>query len=137
MSDEKLKKSITLLSARASTGADVVTGANVTGYRHIKCSFATDGGGTAALTVKFRGSISETAPDFTAAQSVTNMWDNIEVIDIQNGAAIDGDTGIAVATADDYRLLAANVDGLRHFAAVVTARTAGSVTVKMLAMNNQ
>jgi hypothetical protein len=137
MSFDKLGKSITLLAARASTGADVATGSPVNDYRHLKVSFATDGGGTAALTVKFRGSISETAPDFTAAQSVTNMWDNIEVIDLQNGSAIDGDTGVAVASADDYRLFAVNTDGLKHFAAVVTARTAGSVTVKLLGLSNE
>jgi hypothetical protein len=28
-------------------------------------------------------------PDFAAAQSVTNMWDYIEVIDTNTGSAID------------------------------------------------
>jgi hypothetical protein len=52
------------------------------------------------------------------------MWDFIEVVDLEDGTAIDGDTGVAVATADDYRLFSANIDGMRWINARVTARTA-------------
>jgi hypothetical protein len=99
-------------------------------------SYATDGGWDAALTVKFQGSISETAPNFAAAQSVTNMWDYIEVIDLNTGSAIDWDTWVAVATADDYRLFEANINGLKWMNAVVTARTAWEITIKAKLFDN-
>lgn len=120
-------KTYSVLSAAAAVGAGNTL--NVEDFRNIVFSVATDGGGTAALTVKFAGSIQDDAPDFAAAQSKTNMFDYIEVIDLQSGSAIDGDTGFAVATADDYRLLEANVNGLKWVCAIVTARSAGSVNV--------
>lgn len=127
-------KEYTLLNAKASTG--IGNAISVDDLKTVDFSFATDGGGTAALTVKFQGSISENVPDFSAAQSLSNHWDNIEVIDLQDGTAIDGDVGISVATADDYRLFEANVNGLRWVCARVTARTAGSVTVKARGFSN-
>jgi len=115
------------LAAEASTGKAIA----VEDFKNAVFSFATDGGGDAALTVKFQGSIQETCPDFSAAQSVTNHWDYIEVVDLEDGAAIDGDTGVAVAAADDYRMLEANINGLKWLCATVTARSAGEVTVKV------
>lgn len=123
----------TLLNAKAATGIDKAIA--VGDFKNVVFSYATDGGGTAALTVKFQGSIQETCPDFSAAQTKTNHWDYIEVVDLQDGSAIDGDTGVAVATADDYRLLEANVNGLQWICARVTARSAGSVTVKARAFH--
>ncbi len=117
-----------VLNAKAALGID--NAIFVEDFKTMVLSFATDGGGTAALTVRFQGSIQDVCPNFAAAQSVTNHWDNIEVIDLQDGAPIDGDTGVSVATADDYRLFEANVNGLKWICARVTARTAGAVTVR-------
>ena len=127
-------KEYILLNAKATTGIGNII--SVDDLKTLNLSFATDGSGTAALTVKFQGSISENAPDFAAAQSLSNHWDNIEVIDLQDGAAVDGDLGVSVATADDYRLFEANVNALRWVCARVTARTAGSVTVKFRGFSN-
>lgn len=138
----KLEKEVTILDAQAEVGARINTGFNVNNYRHIKVSVATDGGGDANFTLKFAGAISDGAtanagPDFTAAQSVTNMYDFLEVIDLEDGTAIDGDTGFAKVGADDYRIFTINVDGIKWFNARLTARSAGEVTVKMLAQSNQ
>jgi len=124
----------TILSAAATTGAG--TAFNVAKYRHVVLSFATDGGGDAALTVKFQGSIQEAKPAFGSAASVTNHWDYIQVVDLQDGSGINGDTGIAVAGADDYRLVEMNVNGLNWINANVTARTEGEVTVRVLAFKD-
>jgi len=125
----------TVLDAKWATGV----WANILAedFWNVVFSFATDGWADAALTVKFQWSIQETAPDFSAAQSVTNQWDYIEVIDLEDGSAIDWDTWIAVATADDYRLLEANINALKWVNARVTARTAWEVTVKAKLFNNQ
>lgn len=128
-------KEYTILNAKAATGAGLVI--NVEDFRHCVLTFDTDGGGDAALTVKFAGSISEVAPDFTAAQTPANQYDFIQVKDLEDGASIDGDTGIAVATADDHRQVEANINGLKYLTARVTARTEGEVTVKVRLFNNQ
>lgn len=117
-----------ILNAKNSNG--VGTTINVEEFDHVVFSFATDGGGTAALKVSFAGSIQDTAPDFSAAKTKTNMWDVIQVKDLEDGSAIDGDVGVSVATADDYRLFEANVNGLKYLNAIVSALTAGNVTVK-------
>ena len=124
----------TILNAKAAAGAGIAIPCG--DFRHAIFYYATDGGSDANLTVKFQGSIGkgigvnmDVAPAFGSAASVTNMWDYIEVIDLEDGAAIDGDTGIAVAGADDYRIVEANINGLQYLSARVTARSAGEVTV--------
>lgn len=90
-----------------------------------------DFSGTPTMTVKVQGSIAEKV-DFNAAQSASNKWDYIEVVDLEDGAAIDGDTGIACAGTADHRLFEANVSALTWITVAVTAWTAGylGVTIK-------
>jgi hypothetical protein len=110
----------TLISGRSIDAQD---------FKSAVFSFATSG--LASLTVRFQGSNEEVCPNFSLAQSVTNMWDNLEVVDLQSGAAVAGDTGVSVAGVDDFRNLEANFNGMRWICATVTARTAGAVTVKV------
>ena len=128
----------TILSAKGATGAGIAIYCG--DFRHAIFSFATDGGSDAALTVKFQGSIQQNAltgpPAFGSSQSVTNLWDYIEVVDLEDGAMIDGDTGVSVATADDYRQFEANINGMEYICARVTARTAGEVTIKVKLYND-
>lgn len=129
-----MRKSLnyTVLDAKAATG--VGSNIYVGDFRHLVISVAT--ASSANLTVKFQGAIGETCPDFSAAQSATNMWDYIEVKDLQDGSAIDGDTGLAPAGTDDFRVFEVNVNGLNWFNARVTARAAGNVTVKAQIFND-
>jgi len=130
----EVSPSYTILDAKWATG--VWVNMLVKDYQNIGLSYATDGWGDAAATVKFQGSIQEIAPDFSAAQSVTNHWDYIEVIDLEDGAAIDWDTWVAVATADDYRAFEMNTNGLMWVNARITARTAWEITVKGVWFSN-
>lgn len=105
-------------------------------FSHAILSFDTDGGADAAMTVKLVGSIgksttSDDSPDFAASQAADNQYDYIEVIDLEDGAAIDGDTGFVVATADDHRLFEANINALRWLTIIPIAGTAGEITVKL------
>lgn len=100
-------------------------------FSHAVLSFDTDGGGDAAFTVKLVGSIQETLPDFAESQTASNSYDYIEMIDMQDGSSLDGDTGFVVATADDHRLFEANINGLKWLSVVPTAGTAGEITVKV------
>lgn len=124
------RKPQTLLNAKAGTGSDLTGGIFVGDWRHIIIYIAS--ASSANLTVKFQGSISESAPDFTAAQSVSNVWDYVQIKDLEDASAVDGDTGIAFAGTDDVRMFEVNVNGLQWFNANVTARAAGSVTVKLV-----
>lgn len=103
----------------------------VVGFRHVELTF--NATGTANMTWKLQGSNQETMPNFNAAQSATNRWDYIEMKDLQDGSAIDGDTGIALAGADDNRILEANVNGLRWINVVITAWSAGKLGARVAA----
>lgn len=118
----------------------------VVDFRNIMISIATDGGGTAAATIKCVGGITDLAgnepnpqkapPDFAAARSVTNQFEFIQMIDKQSGGSgLAGDTGFVVATADDYRIFEANINGLAWISFLPTAGTAGQFTIKALILH--
>lgn len=121
-----------IFSAKAATGIGQLI--NVKDFRHIIVAIGT--ASSANLTVKCVGSIEETCPTFTAAQSVSNMYDFLEMVDYQSGSKITGDTGIAFAGTDDFRLFEVNTNGLEWLTFRVTAWSAGSVTVKILCFND-
>lgn len=126
-------KAYTIFTAKAATGVGLVIPCG--DFTHAVISFNT--ASNANLTVKFAGSIAETAPDFSAAQSPSNAFDYIQVKDLEDGSAIDGDTGIAPAGTDDQRMFEMNINALQYLTAVVTAHAAGSVTVTVRLYNNQ
>lgn len=84
----------------------------------------------ANMVVKIQGSLSDDVPDFGAAQSVTNHWDYVDVIDLEDGASIDGDTGITLSGTDDFRNLELNVTGMKWINAIVSSWSAGALTLK-------
>lgn len=132
MISQRDAKDATILNAAAA--ASTGTGFDVSRFRHLVVSVGT--ASSANLTVKFQGSIQITQPDFSAAQSVSNHWDYVQGIDLEDGSALDGDTGFVVTGTDDFKNYEVNVNGLRWFDATVTARSAGSVTVKVLAFKD-
>lgn len=128
----------TIFSAKGATGTGLAIPCK--DFRHVIFSLATNGvNASPGLTVKFQGAISpvsNASPSFGSSRSVANMWDYIEVIDLQNGSAIDGDTGIPVVTSDDFRLAEANINGLAYICATITAWAVGSITIKCLLFND-
>lgn len=127
-----MRKFHTFFTAKAATGIGDYAACG----SYEKLIIAVDTTDTSTLTVKFQGSINQTAPDFTAAQSATNQWDYIEVVDLEDGSTIDGDTGITVTGATDHRMVQANVDGLTFLNVEVSAYTSGGVTAKSYMNNN-
>lgn len=108
-------------------------------FRHCIISF--NGSSDANMTVKFQGSIGDSttdnaAPDFSAAQAYNNQWDYIEVIDLEDGSAIDGDTGVAQTGTNDHRMFEMNINGLRWINAIVTAWSAGATTIRVRLFND-
>ena len=106
----------------------------VAGFRHKTLTIASTGISGDSYTVKVQGGIGNAAeaPDFSAAQSPSNIWDYIQIIDLQNGAAVNGDTGVTMTT-NDVRLFAVNVDTLSFVGATISGKTdaddSGKITV--------
>ena len=124
-----------VMTAKGATGAG--NSIYVGDATSVHFFIATDGGGDAALTVQFQGASTESAPTFSSAQSKINQWEYLDVIDSEDGASIDGDTGIAASSADIYRKVYLNVEaGITWVTANVTARTAGEVTVDATVTTN-
>lgn len=92
-----------------------------------------------AGTVKFQGALrkrdTDAPVDFFQGTKLgpgdgtaANPWMYVEVIDMEDGSAIDGDTGVAF-TAGSIRMVEANINALDWMGVHITARTAGTVTV--------
>lgn len=120
------------MDAKTTTGAGNVIYCD--DYTHAIVSVNT--ASSANCTLKFAGSISATAPDFAAAQSVSNSYDFVLIKDLEDSASIDGDTGVVLAGTDDHRLFEVNINALRYLTARLTAISAGAVTVKVRLYNN-
>jgi len=106
-------------------------------FKFVEFFLATDGGGDADLTVSFLGSMQKACPDFSAAASATNEYQLIQVIDLEDSAGIDGNTGIAMGAADKYRQLEANVNAMRWVNVIISSYVAGEITVKCKLYTNQ
>ena len=111
-------------AAAASTGSVV----SVADYRNVNLQIGT--ASSANLTVKIQGSFSDNMPTFSSAATVSNHWDYIACYDLNTGLLVAGDTGFVVTGTDDFVNYKVNTDGLKWICATVTARSAGSVTVK-------
>jgi len=114
----------------------------VADYAILSCYITTTN--TPALTLKFAGSIDELAPDLDLDQnspsstaSSTAIWDYVEVVDLEDGNTIDGDTGLSWTGTSDTRLIEVNTNLLKWLTADITSYTTGSTTVKCRPANNQ
>jgi hypothetical protein len=126
------KRGVTVLNAKAATG--VGNTISIQDYQHVVLEIGT--ASSANLTCKFAASASETAPTFSSAQSVSNHWDYLLAYDMNDGSSVAGDTGFVVSGTDDFKIYLFNVDGVNWFNANVTARSAGSITVKLTGYSN-
>lgn len=124
------------LNAKAATGASPAIPCREYRNAVIQLSAPTN----SSLTYKFVGAIGDTAPDFTAAQSATNVYDFLEVVDLEDGTAYDGDEGIVIDNTPaevNCRLFEVNTNVLDYVGVVVSAYTDGSLSASIaLADNN-
>jgi hypothetical protein len=124
-----------ILDAKAATGASKTIFAR--DFRN--AVVAVNAPANASFTIKFAGSIGDTAPDFTSAQSASNNYDFVEVIDLQDGAAIDGDTGVTIDNTTvvvNNRMFEINTNALDWVCVIVSAYTDGSVTASITLTDN-
>ena len=128
-----------ILDEKAATGHG--TAINCKDYKNAVITIVTTA--SANFTVKAAGSIqgddlaAEAAPNFAAASTPTNQWSLIQMIDYNDGATVDGDTGVSSAGTDISRTLEMNINGLEWIDFNVTDYVAGKITVKVLLLDNQ
>lgn len=91
---------ITLFTTSTNSNYSDVAVTNVGSFRHIEATVAAT---SASGTLQFACSNQATAPDFSGSQSDTNRWDYVQVVDKEDGATIDGDTGITLNNTTDVR----------------------------------
>lgn len=94
---------------------------------------AVDSEESAALTVRVKGSIQNTPPDFSAAQSPTNQWAYLQLKNLEDGTSIAGSDGLALVGTDANKLYEVNTNAVKYVAAEVSGRTAGKVSVALRA----
>lgn len=106
---------------------------DVSDFRHAIVSVAFTG---FTGTIKFQASAKLTKPTFSSAQSSSNEWEYVQVIDLEDGASIDGDTGIVGSTTTDVRLFEINTNLISWLCVTATAKSAGAVKVTARASEN-
>ncbi len=123
---------IKMLDAATVTGPGVPL--DVSNYRTIVFQLFTSG--SANVTVKFAASMSLQKPDFSIAASATNVYDFMQVNWLNNDSSVPGATGVVVAGTDTIKLFEVNTNLIKWFCPIVTAHSAGAVSVEMDAANN-
>jgi len=131
------------LDGSTGNGVGVATGTLAIRSKVILCAdfkdailaFDSDGGGDADMTIKIVGSIQKTPPDFAEPKGPDNQYEFIQVMDMQNSVAVDGDDGIVLAASDVNRLFEVNVNGLQWISLVIPEGVEGEITVKARLFN--
>lgn len=122
----------TVMSAKAATGIGNVL--YCSDFRNAIVTISTTG--SANMTIKCQGSIGQNSPTFTSAASPTNQWDYVQMVDLQDGNPVNGDTGVVLTGTDDTRTFEVNTNALDYITFNVTARSAGSVTITAILTDN-
>lgn len=81
----------------------------------------------ANLTFKVYGSISKEIPNFFVSKSETNVYDNVQLKDLEDNSGVDGDTGVSIAGTDDVQQYEVNTNGINYLTAEITDYTAGNL----------
>lgn len=124
---------IVLLSAVVATGAGSVQ--DVSSYDELVIAVYTSA--SASGTLKIAGSMSLTAPTFGSSQSVTNVYDYIDLIPFNGSATpIVGGTGIVMTGTDIIKLYTVDVKYVKWICPVITAYAAGSINCSISGANN-
>ena len=114
-------------------------------YRDIILSVETSG--SANFTAKVASSmgklksdstaISGDTPNFGATQSKSNPYTFVQIINLDTAAAVNGATGITTAGTDLHNAYEVNTNGSEYLTLVLTAWSAGVITVKAQLLTNQ
>jgi len=93
---------------------------------------------SAACTIKFYSSNSETRPDLDSAASATNIYSVIQNVKLEDWTPIDWNTWVVYAWASDWiTTYEVNINGANWIWAIMSARTAWDVTIIVTLYDNQ
>lgn len=101
-----------------------------------------------SATIKIAGSLgkpvvsasdkrSENTPNFGATQSASNPYQYLQLINLDTAAAVNGATGITSAGTDLNTMYEVNINAMKYICPVLTAWTAGVITMKALVTDNK
>ena len=135
----RIPQQTTLLSGLATSRS---AGWRISDYKTIVLSII--GSSTANLKVFVKGGLGRgleynDSPNFKInpeSRSSLSAWDFIDVVDLEDNASIDGDTGIALS-GNVIRLVEVNTNALDWLAVEITALVAGTATVIAAGYTNQ
>lgn len=120
----------------ATSSASWATEYRVDDYRNAVLLFSCTSSPT--MTVKFAASnLTPDEVDFTQAASASNHWDYVQVVDLEDGTSIDGDTGVSCTGSADVRNFEVNTELITTLSAQVSSYTAGTTTLKLKYGTNQ
>ena len=114
-------------------------------FRNIVMQVSTSG--TATTTLKIAGSLGMPAaeaavgprygfPNMGATQTNTNPYSFLQVIDLENANAINGNTGIVVAGTDIHKTYEVNINAMNYLTVIPISWTQGKITIKIIIVTN-
>jgi hypothetical protein len=115
-----------LFSAKAADGAS--TPQTVIDFTHLELELCLVG---FTGTVKFVCSDADDAPAFGSAASLANPWTYVKSIDLIDGSAVNGGTGITGVATSSITNLEVNINGKNWFGAIISGYSAGALTLKL------
>ena len=131
---ERCAQTFTLMDAVAANGWS--TPVDVRNYKHLILVISTASSG--AGTLKVAGSILPSDDvTFSTAAAVDNEWDYIAAYNLEDAAAVEGDTGVVYAGTDAVEQLIINTYGMTSIAVNLSGYSAGAFDVKLFVVNNQ
>jgi hypothetical protein len=89
-------------------------------------------GTNATATVKFVGSINATEPDPISANSATNQWGYIDVVDLTGGTSLVGATGLSLESGTTTKMYKLTNVNLSYLIPIITSYTTGTVKVMLM-----
>lgn len=124
------------MDAKAAIG--IGSAMNVKDYRHVLIFIATSGVGAGeSVTAKCQASIEDVMPDFAATQSISNIWDYMQLVEADSGLTVDGSTGVTANGSEVLKLYSVNTDGMTWVNFNITALSGTlSMSIKAVAYND-
>lgn len=80
---------------------------------------------------------SEDTPNFGATQSAANPYQYLQIINLDTAAAVNGATGVTSAGTDLNTQYEININAIKYVCPVLTAWSAGTITVRALLTDNE
>lgn len=113
----------------------------------VNCVLSMESSGSLNATIKIAGSLgkpvslptdkrSEDTPNFGATQSKSNPYTFLQLINYDTAAAVNGATGITSAGTDLHNTYEVNINAVKYLCPVLTAWSAGVITLKALLTDN-